>query len=77
MNRMAEAWNTGNARKAAECYTEDVVYLEPPDQQVYMGRQALYEFLNLTILEFIYLPNRIQLPQERSRQHTMLSGSPV
>lgn len=37
MNRVAEAWNTGNARKAAECYTEDVVYLEPPDQLVYMG----------------------------------------
>jgi ketosteroid isomerase-like protein len=44
MNRVAEAWNTGNARKAAECYTDDVGYLEPPDQQVYMGRQALYEF---------------------------------
>ena len=44
MNRVAESWNTGNARKAAECYTEDVVYLEPPDQQIHIGRRALYEF---------------------------------
>ena len=44
MNKIAEAWNEGNAGKAAECYTEDVVYIEPPDKQVYVGRQALYDF---------------------------------
>jgi hypothetical protein len=44
MSTVAEGWNEGNARKAAECYTEDAVYTEPPDKQVYVGRKALYEF---------------------------------
>jgi ketosteroid isomerase-like protein len=44
MDTVAEGWNEGNARKAAECYTEDAVYTEPPDKQVYVGRKALYEF---------------------------------
>jgi hypothetical protein len=44
MRTIAEGWNEGNARKAADCYTEDAVYTEPPDKQVYVGRAALYEF---------------------------------
>jgi hypothetical protein len=44
MNTVAEGWNEGSARKAADCYTEDAVYTEPPDKQVYVGRQELYEF---------------------------------
>jgi ketosteroid isomerase-like protein len=44
MSTVAERWNEGNARKAAECYTEDAVYTEPPDKQLYVGRKALYEF---------------------------------
>ena len=41
---IAEGWNTGDARKAADCFTEDAVYTEPPDRQEYIGRDALYEF---------------------------------
>ena len=44
MNTVAEGWNEGNARKAADCYAQDAVYTEPPDKQVYVGRQELYEF---------------------------------
>lgn len=44
MQTVAAGWNEGNARKAADCYTEDALYTEPPDRQVYAGRQALYEF---------------------------------
>ena len=44
MNNVAEAWNNGNARNAAACFTDDAVYIEPPDKQVYIGQQALYEF---------------------------------
>ena len=44
MNTVAEGWNEGNAKKSAACYTEDAVYIEPPDRQVYVGRQVLYEF---------------------------------
>lgn len=44
MHTVAAGWNEGNARKAADCYTEDALYTEPPDKQVYPGRKALYEF---------------------------------
>lgn len=44
MNTVAAAWNEGDARKAADCYTEDALYTEPPDRQVYRGREALHEF---------------------------------
>jgi ketosteroid isomerase-like protein len=44
MQTIADAWNEGDARKAADCFTEDARYTEPPDKQVYVGRKALYEF---------------------------------
>jgi hypothetical protein len=44
MRTVAAGWNEGNAEKAADCYTEDALYTEPPDRQVYAGRKALYEF---------------------------------
>jgi ketosteroid isomerase-like protein len=44
MQRLADGWNEGDARRAADCFTEDAVYTEPPDKQEYRGRQKLYEF---------------------------------
>jgi ketosteroid isomerase-like protein len=44
MNTVADGWNSGDARKAADCYTEDAIYTEPPDKQVYVGREDLYKF---------------------------------
>ena len=44
MRTVAAGWNEGDAKKAADCYSEDAIYTEPPDRQVYVGRQALYEF---------------------------------
>ncbi|HYY25437.1 MAG TPA: nuclear transport factor 2 family protein [Candidatus Udaeobacter sp.] len=44
MQTVAAGWNEGDAKKAADCYTEDAIYTEPPDKQVYAGRKALYEF---------------------------------
>jgi hypothetical protein len=44
MGAIADGWNTGDAGKAAACYTEDARYCEPPDKQVYVGRPALYAF---------------------------------
>jgi ketosteroid isomerase-like protein len=43
METLAEGWNRGDAAKAADCFTADAVYVEPPDKQVYRGRAALYE----------------------------------
>jgi hypothetical protein len=44
MQTIAEGWIEGNARKAADCFSKDAVYIEPPDKQVYHGRDELYEF---------------------------------
>lgn len=44
MQKLARGWNEGNARLAADCFTPDAVYTEPPDKQLYRGREALYKF---------------------------------
>ena len=44
MQTVANGWKEGNARKAADCFSEDAVYLEPPDKQLYHGRAELHEF---------------------------------
>jgi uncharacterized protein (TIGR02246 family) len=44
MEAVAAGWNAGDARRAADCFTEDAVYSEPPRQQFYRGREALFQF---------------------------------
>ena len=44
MQAIADGWQEGNARKAADCFSEDAIYVEPPDKQLYHGRAELYEF---------------------------------
>lgn len=44
MQTVANGWNEGNARKAADCFREDAIYVEPPEKQLYHGRAELYEF---------------------------------
>jgi len=44
MQTIADGWNEGNARKAADCFSEDAIYIEPPEKQLYRGRGELYEF---------------------------------
>ena len=44
MQTVAQGWNEGNAHKAADCFSEDAIYVEPPDKQLYHGRAELYEF---------------------------------
>ena len=41
---VSKGWNNNDARAAADCFAEDAVYIEPPDQQRYQGREALFEF---------------------------------
>jgi hypothetical protein len=31
MQTVAQGWNEGNARKAADCFHENAVYVEPPE----------------------------------------------
>jgi hypothetical protein len=44
MQTVADGWNGGNARRAADCFSEDAIYIEPPEKQLYHGRAELYEF---------------------------------
>ena len=44
MMKLAHGWNEGDARKAADCFAENAVYSEPPDKQLYRGRDALFKF---------------------------------
>jgi len=44
MQTVAEGWIEGNAHKAASCFSENAIYVEPPDKQFYHGRAELYEF---------------------------------
>lgn len=44
MQTVADGWSEGNARKAADCFTDDAIYTEPPDKQLYKGREALFKF---------------------------------
>ncbi|MGZ8606558.1 MAG: nuclear transport factor 2 family protein [Actinomycetota bacterium] len=44
METVAQSWNRGDTLAALSCFTEDAVYMEPPDSQRYEGRDALFEF---------------------------------
>ncbi len=44
LQTIADGWNEGDARKAADCFNKDAVYVEPPDKQLYHGRAELYDF---------------------------------
>ena len=44
MQRIADGWNEGDAHKAVDCFHEDAIYVEPPEKQLYHGREELFEF---------------------------------
>lgn len=44
LHTVAKSWESNDARSAADCFTEDAVYIEPPDRQLYRGREALFQF---------------------------------
>jgi hypothetical protein len=44
MQTIADSWNEGDARKAADCFAENAIYSEPPDKQLYKGRTELFKF---------------------------------
>ncbi len=44
MNELADAWNTNDARRAVNLFTDDAVYSAPPDGRVRRGREELFRF---------------------------------
>jgi hypothetical protein len=49
LDAVAHAWNTARADLAVACFTDDAVYLEPPDRQDYKGSDALREFFGASV----------------------------
>ena len=41
MHRLAAAWSAQDTDVAVACFTEDAVYMEPPDVQLYRGHEQL------------------------------------
>ncbi len=44
MQTVAAGLNENNGRKAADCFTLDAIYSEPPNKQIYRGRDRIFEF---------------------------------
>lgn len=44
MKQVAEGWGEQNAEKAADCFTNDAIYSQPPGQQYYSGKENILEF---------------------------------
>ena len=41
MATLADAWSTQDSRRALGCFTQDALYMQPPDLQLYRGRDEL------------------------------------
>ena len=63
LRTVADGWNARDARTAAEYFTEDAVYVEPPDRQRYVGRQQLADFFGRGV-EFSMTWHRIAFDEE-------------
>jgi ketosteroid isomerase-like protein len=44
MKQLADAWNSGDARAAADLFAEDALYSSPPSARIHDGRQELFEW---------------------------------
>jgi SnoaL-like domain len=41
---LTDAWDSNNARAAADCFTENAMFSSPPNPEIRKGRPALFEF---------------------------------
>jgi hypothetical protein len=48
MARLAEAWNLGDAERAAALFTDDAVYLDPGGKKFYRSRAVLRDLFDRT-----------------------------
>lgn len=44
LHEVSNGWNSNDARMAADCFTLDAIYTEPPNRQLYKGREELFDF---------------------------------
>jgi hypothetical protein len=46
MERLARAWSTQDTELGLTCFTEDALYTEPPDIQLYVGHDQLRPYFD-------------------------------
>lgn len=46
MNTLAKGWSTQNTDLALSCFTEDAIYMEPPNIQYYRGHKQLRPYFD-------------------------------
>ena len=44
VNTVSSGWNEGNAKKATSAFSDNAIYVEPPNKQHDVGREALFKF---------------------------------
>jgi uncharacterized protein (TIGR02246 family) len=44
IQRLADAWGALDAEAAVACFTDDAVYMQPPDEQLFVGRDELVAY---------------------------------
>jgi ketosteroid isomerase-like protein len=59
MARLADAWSCLDTEAALDCFTDDAIYMQPPDQQFYQGRVQLRPYFEAlspgTLMRFHHL----------------------
>lgn len=46
MQTVADGWNSYDPKKSVECFTDDVIYMEPPDKQLVVGKKNLFKYFD-------------------------------
>lgn len=46
LDRLAAAWAVPDPAAAADCFTVDAIYMEPPDRQLFVGRDQLLAYFS-------------------------------
>ena len=44
LQRLADAWAALDADTATQCFTADAVYMQPPDEQLFVGHEQLRRY---------------------------------
>lgn len=59
MTRLSAAWEAQNTEAGAACFTPDAVYMEPPDQQLFIGHDQLRLYFGAlkpgTVMRWLHL----------------------
>ncbi len=46
MQTVADGWNTRDPKKSVECFTDDAIYMEPPNKQLIRGKDNLFTYFD-------------------------------